>query len=477
MTQVDSEDAAFLFLEQADNPAHLGLVALYDQSGESHVIRFQHILKHIHNRLNSAPVFHQKLKRVPGDLDYPYWVEDDGFDLEYHVRHLALPSPGDWRQFCIQVSRLHSRPLDVRRPLWELYVIEGLDRLQGLPEGSFALYFKIHHCAMDEFTAIELLESLHQSIVNTRQHENRATPIMVPAPRVPGGLDIFAQMVAGNLVRGLKFSLQSLKNRNMIAQQLLKSSARRVSRWRTEDEVQTRFAASPGPARVFDGRFYHRDVFERFIALVPGANIQHALAVICGEATRLYVADNDGHELLQLSAQLQLNLRNAGAHALSGNKLALQRIDLYTEVENLVERLYAIVGSNVSANDTELEIRSHTLRAFYENMPAPLLSLIGHWSKRELRALEEGGSCGISMLSGPAQPAYFLGAKMSGLISVSALYKGCGLMYAASQYQDKISISCTSGRDILPDPENLIACLEQTMATVASLGSELAAVS
>ena len=94
MYQVDSEDAAFLFLEQADNPAHLGLIALYDQSdADGHVIRFQHILKHIQNRLNSAPVFRQKIKRIPADLDYPYWIEDDCFDLDYHVRHMALPKP------------------------------------------------------------------------------------------------------------------------------------------------------------------------------------------------------------------------------------------------------------------------------------------------------------------------------------------------------------------------------------------------
>ncbi len=475
MYQVDSEDAAFLFLEQADNPAHIGLVALYDQSGEDHVIRFQHILKHIHNRLNSAPVFHHKIQRVVGDLDYPYWIEDEGFDLEYHARHLALPQPGDWRQFCIQISRLHSRPLDLRRPLWELYVIEGLDHIANLPKGSFALYFKIHHCAMDEFTAIELLESLHQTIANPRQHESVATPIMVQAPRVPGTLDIVAQMVAGNLVRGLKFSMQTLAYRRLLSQQLLKLGAQAVSRWRTADDAPTRFATPPGAARVFDGRFYQRSVFDRFIALVPGATIQHALAVICGEATRLYLADKDEQQVPALSAQLQINFRNAGAHALSGNKMALQRIELYTGVENLVERLYAIVGSNVPARETELEATSHMIRSVYENMPAPVLAGIGRWSSRELLSLEAGGSCGISTLLGPAQAAYFLGAKLKGLLSVSALYKGCGLMYSASQYQDQVAISMTSGRNILPDHDRLMACLDQTMEIIAAMpGHELA---
>ena len=112
-------------------------------------MRFKSILAHIESRLGQLADLPQKLLRVPLDLDYPYWVEDENFDLEYHVRHIALPKPGDWRQFCIQASRIHARPLDLNRPLWEIYVIEGLDSLLDLPEGSFALLTKIHHAAID----------------------------------------------------------------------------------------------------------------------------------------------------------------------------------------------------------------------------------------------------------------------------------------------------------------------------------------
>ena len=100
-------------------------------------------------------------QRVPLDLDLPYWVEDDRFDLEYHVRHIALPKPGDWRQFCIQASRIHARPLDLDRPLWEIYVIEGLDAFLDLPAGSFALLTKMHHAAIDIDCGSELTMLLH----------------------------------------------------------------------------------------------------------------------------------------------------------------------------------------------------------------------------------------------------------------------------------------------------------------------------
>ena len=86
---------------------------------------------------------------VPLSLDRPYWIESADLDIEFHVRHIALPHPGDWRQLMIQVARIHSRPLDRSRPLWEAYVIEGLDKIPGLPKGSFAVFSKIHHAVID----------------------------------------------------------------------------------------------------------------------------------------------------------------------------------------------------------------------------------------------------------------------------------------------------------------------------------------
>ena len=102
----------------------------------------------------------QKLVRVPLGLDHPYWVDDPDFDLEYHVRHIALPKPGDWRQLMIQVARLHSRPLDREHPLWEAYIIEGLHNVPGVPAGSFALYTKMHHALMDGVGGMRLMERI-----------------------------------------------------------------------------------------------------------------------------------------------------------------------------------------------------------------------------------------------------------------------------------------------------------------------------
>ena len=128
MQQLTGLDASFLYLETPKTPMHIGGVMIYDQrTVKGGKLRFKDILEHFESRLHLARTFRQKLVHVPFDLDHPYWVEDADFDLEFHVRHIALPKPGDWRQLCILVSRLHSQPLARDKPLWEMYVIEGLN--------------------------------------------------------------------------------------------------------------------------------------------------------------------------------------------------------------------------------------------------------------------------------------------------------------------------------------------------------------
>lgn len=150
MQQLSGHEAAFLYSDVTHSNSNVTLIQIYDQStAPGGKVRFKNVLAHIESRLDQSPIFRSKVMRVPLDVTYPYWVEDENFDLEYHVRHIALPKPGNWRQFCIQASRIHARPLDLNRPLWEIYVMEGLDSFVDLPVGSFALLIKIHHAAVD----------------------------------------------------------------------------------------------------------------------------------------------------------------------------------------------------------------------------------------------------------------------------------------------------------------------------------------
>ena len=164
MRQLSGHDASFVYLETPKAHMAGGSLQIYDQStAPGGRVTFTGILEDLEGRLHLASIFRQKLVRVPMDLDHPYWIDDTEFDLEYHVRHIALPKPGDWRQLCILCARLLARPLDMSKPLWEMYVIEGLDNVDGVPLGSYATLTKTHHAAMDGTSGMQLLERAPRS--------------------------------------------------------------------------------------------------------------------------------------------------------------------------------------------------------------------------------------------------------------------------------------------------------------------------
>jgi len=164
LKQLSGMDSMFLYAESHRAPLEVGCLQIYDPStapkGE---VRFKELLATFQARLDRADVFTRKLVEVPLSLDHPYWVEDEDFDLEYHVRHISLPKPGDWQQLMAQISRLQARQLDHSRPLWMAHIIEGLDAIEGVPAGSFAMFMKIHHSAIDGVTGQSVQAAMHDS--------------------------------------------------------------------------------------------------------------------------------------------------------------------------------------------------------------------------------------------------------------------------------------------------------------------------
>ena len=162
MRQLSFMDHAFLLQERPTTPNHLCMVNIYDPgTSPNGAPSFDQIQAKLLSCVADASSFRQKLLEVPFNLDRPYWVDDPDFDLGFHVRHIALPKPGDWRQFCVQVARLHARPIDLTRPPWEMTVIDGLDNIHQFPPGCFATVLKVHHAAIDGVSGVALLNVIH----------------------------------------------------------------------------------------------------------------------------------------------------------------------------------------------------------------------------------------------------------------------------------------------------------------------------
>ena len=361
------------------------------------------------------------------------------------------------------------------RPLWELYVIEGLENVEGLPPNSFALYFKVHHCAMDEFTAQELLQSLHSRTPNRRQHESTEQHIAHLPASAPPPAEMVLRGVVNNTVRSLRLLLQSagnLKTLSRIATRLSIRAAQSAMEQELPAVAGNRFTQPLSQSRVFDGDFFPRKTFDDYLELVEGATLTHALLAVCGEAMRLYLERHGELGEASLQALLQVNVRNAGAHALVGNRIAINQIELHSAIIYPEGRLQAIVASNRELHTIEgAELTSIRLRSLYENLPAPLLAWLGRNANRESsfnRRILEGGHLGLAELSGTGDPLYLLGARVAGFTSISPLYSGCGLMFAASTYCDKVGLTFTSDRNMMPDPEFMRECLERAVATLQS---------
>src|SRR6266550_4935298 len=154
MQQLTGMDASFLALETANTTGHVGGLSVLDPSTAPEPLTLARLTDVMADRLPLVPVLRRKLLNVPLGLDQPYWVDDPDFDIEYHIREIALPRPGSDAQLTEQIARLHARPLDRSRPLWEIYLITGLARRRA------AVYTKIHHSAIDGVSGAELLTVL-----------------------------------------------------------------------------------------------------------------------------------------------------------------------------------------------------------------------------------------------------------------------------------------------------------------------------
>lgn len=421
MRQLSEHDASFLYADTIHANANVTFVQIYDQSTvPGGMLRFKSILAHIQGRLHRSPIFRSKLLRVPLELDEPYWVEDEFFDLEYHVRHIALPKPGDWRQFCIQASRIHARALDLNRPLWEIYVLEGLDSITDLPPGSFALLTKVHHAAIDVESRNEFIEVLHDT---TRRPPRPEPPEPWFPERAPGPVSLLCR--AGVHLLGSPGKLTRPIAR---AAPAAMAFARDVLR-PEQHPMATRFNAVVSPHRVFDTRRFLREEFERIRGLVAGASVNDAVLAVCSGGLRRYLDSHAELPKADLSAIVPLGI-GAGTGPMAASS---RHIPFGTNLADPVERL-AWIHAQTSAAQQPV--------AAQRDAPLP--------------------SCSITHVPGPSVPVYLHGARMTYFSAILPIADGMGLVFAVTGYDGRIVVSPTSCRELMPDPQRFTQCLRDS---------------
>ena len=460
MRQLRGEDARFVYAESGHSNSNITLISIYDPATAAEGrVRFKGLLRHVESRLHLSPIFRQKLLRVPLELDFPYWIEDENFDLEYHVRHIALPKPGDWRQFCIQASRIHARPLDLSRPLWELYLVEGLDAFLDLPSDSFAILAKIHHAAIDVHGGAEITTLLHDTTAKPPAPEP-PEPWFPESP--PGPVSLLTRALINNIVRPLMFAGPLTRALGKVTPAILGSLG---DVWFGKERMPvTRFNSEVSPHRVFESRRFSIEDFKRIRALVPRATINDAVLAVCGGALRRYL---NAHEELprdSLVSAAPLSVRAEGNGA-ERPDLSMIRVGLGTGIEDPVKRLRVIQKHTSAQQEIEQAVSARELTDITKHAPAATLALSARLlagSSLDDGQLEPLAGCTIMNVPGPVTPLYFDGARMTYFSAIMPISDGMGLVFAVTSYDGMIFISPTSCREQLPDPEFFAQCIRDS---------------
>jgi diacylglycerol O-acyltransferase len=464
--QLSHEDAAFLYADNDHSNANVTLVLIYDPTTcPAGRLRFQDLLHHVASRLHRLPLFRQKLLRVPLELDTPYWVEDDRFDLEYHVRHVALPEPGDWRQFCIQASRIHARPLDVTRPLWELYLVDRLDAFDQLPRDSFALLLKLHHAAVDSDEGADVATLLHD-LVPDAPPAGPAEPWFASAP--PGPADVLLRTLQHNISEPLSSLRPLVRALTGLAPRVVGLVGDAVLH--PERFPTARFNAEVSPHRVFETRRFEAAQIERIRVLVRGATWDDVVLAICGGGLRRYLELHDELPKAGLVALTTPSLD--GATHPPGRRTWLRRSVLATDVASPLARLRAVHRARVESERRLRKELSSSLEEATQHAPGAAVAVAARSLHTVTLAASRGipvANCTIVNAPGPTAPLYLGGAKMTYYSAMMPVADGLGLTIAVTRYEDRLVLSPTACREHLPDPRVFAQCLRDEFQSLLAI--------
>lgn len=468
MLQLSPMDAAFVYMETPSTPMHIGSLAIYDPSTSPNgKLRFKEVLGFIESRLDGAWAFRRRLVRVPFDLDHPYWIEDPEFDLEYHVRHIALPAPGDWRQLCILAARLHSRPLDLNKPLWEFTVIEGLDNIEGLPKGCIAILSKVHHAAIDGMSGVEITTAVHDLTPDLPEREfdmdwkpdNKPADAelliraQVNAVRQPfKAAEIMARSIPGLAKAGAGLLTQDLK--------LPVSGA----------APNTLFNQTVSSQRVFDGVRFELAEIKAIKAEVEGATVNDTILSVIGGGLRKYLISKNDLPVDDMTAMAPISVRKEDQKADLGNQVSAMIVGLGTHIEDPVERLNYVQDRAQKSKNLTSAIGARNLSRMSGMTPGALMGLGARLYARAglANAHAPAYNCVVTNVPGPPMDIYFAGARLIEQFGVGPIFDGMGLINIVYSSGGVLTVSFTADRSAVSDPENYAAALRESFEELKS---------
>ncbi|RJS92485.1 wax ester/triacylglycerol synthase family O-acyltransferase [Salinisphaera sp. Q1T1-3] len=443
MTVVDPIGQLFLHLERRNQPMHVGGLQLFELPDDAPVDYVRRLVERARRFDMVQPPFDRRLVQRLGQS---FWRADTGLDLEYHVRHLALPAAGAIRDLLALVSMLHGALLDRARPLWEMYIIEGV------ADHRFAIYTKFHHAMMDGVSAMRLM---HRFVSQTPDAETVHMPWSLPRKR--------SRQTSGRLAD----SWQTIQAGARQALALPSVPGALYQSWHDarQDADFTGPMRAPacmlnrpisGSRRVAAQGYSLTRI--RAVAARFDATVNDIVLAMCASALRAYLIDNDGLPARPLIALVPMSLHD-DKHDATGNKVGAIYTNLATNVADPLDRLSAIQRSVAYWKRRYKTMSPAQIMAFTATLSAPAgLNLLTGAAPRH-----QAFNVVISNVPGPAEPRYLGEARMVGMYPLSVVLDGQALNISLTSYADAIEFGLIACRRSVPSMQNLLQYLGEAL--------------
>jgi len=441
-------DAGFLYMETPTLHMHTLKISVLDTSTMPGGYSFDRVKQELQRRLHLLPPFRRRLVEIPGGLHHPLWIEDPDFDLDHHVRSIRAPAPGSHHEFCAVISEIASRPLDRHRPLWEIWVVEGL------PDGRVGFVAKIHHSVADGVAAAELLAN-----VLTPDAEAGAPP--PPArpwqpERVPSKLALvwgaLVAIVTGylSLPRLLRSTARGLRAVTKVRKRHAGEGTSPPTPFATPN---TRFNGALTPNRIFAATTLSLDDVKT-VRQAFGATVNDVVLAVCAGSLRRYLSGHGELPDKPLVAGVPVAIPGGdGPRRLHGNAVSNMFTSLRTDLEDPVERLRAIHEITAAAKEVHQALGAEMLAAWSElTPPRPFAAWMRFYSRRHLADRHRPPiNLVVSNVPGPREPLFIAGARLAELYSVGPVLEGIGLNITVWSYLDALEFGLVACREAMPD--------------------------
>src|SRR3954470_2689134 len=455
--RLSAVDATFLAQERANSHMHVGAVLIFEGPAPG----YDDFLTHIRSRLHLVPRYRHKLAFPPLETGRPVWIDDPSFNLDYHVRHTALPAPGSEEQLRALAARIHSQQLDRSKPLWELWLV------QGLGGNRFAVIFKTHHALVDGVAGVDLITVLFDLAPVPQPLPHEGEPWA--AQREPSALGMAARGVRGLARAPVQLAGRALSAATHPSGTL--DAAREAAEGLGEIVWAGLNPAPETPLNVDIGP-HRRLAFVRceladfkLVKDAFGGTVNDVvLAVVTGALRDWLQSRGVRTEGLELRALVPVSIRGSHERGDLGNRIAVMRGPLPVYVEDPVARLQAVRQAMGQLKESKQAVGAEVLTGVQNFAPPTILAQASrlNFSTRFFNLI-------VTNVPGPQFPLYVRGRELEDVFPVAFLPENHALAVAIMSYNGKINFGLLGDYDALPDIGRIADGIEASLEELVAL--------